>query len=137
MSIEKIKKVMIITIEGQEYITFPQALYYIGIERGILHQRILRESEKSKDEKVVNALNIDKYVFVPKIYCDKLKEEIEKKATVKELERYDPSDLAMLKQMKEAGGANPNDIEMFKLVKELGLTPQDIERMRKQAAKKK
>ena len=137
MAIEKKKKLTIITIEGQEYYTFPQALYYIGIERGALHQRILRESGKSKDEKVVNALNIDKYVFVPKVYCDTLKEEIEKKETVKELESYAPADLAMLKQMKEVGGANPNDIEMFKLVKELGLTPQDIDRMRKQAAKKK
>jgi len=121
MATKKISDITVITIEGKEYLTFPQALKHIKMKRGILHQRIMREEGNVKtDEEAVNAINIDKYVFVPLTYCNKLKEDKEKEATVEKLKKFDDIDIAKLERIKE-----------------LGWTIEDIEKLTKQSAKRK
>ena len=82
MPTKKIKVTTSVSIEGTEYLTFPQALTFIGIERGLLHQRIMRDAGKNEgDENAINAINIEKYVFVPRSYCERMKTEIENEAS--------------------------------------------------------
>jgi len=104
MPTKKITDTTIITIDGKEYLTFPQALDYIKITRGLLHQRIMRDDlKKQEDEGAVNAINISKYVFVPLSFCKKLKIEQEQEATVKKLKRYNKSDLDKFEKFLKLG----------------------------------
>ncbi len=60
---------IIFTHKGVDYLTFPQAWFYItGKEtsRDALHQKIIR----NKDE---NTLKVGRYVFVALSFCDKLR----------------------------------------------------------------
>lgn len=88
----------IVLIDGIEYITFPQALDFISIERATLQQRLNRERDKKeKDPAYVGELrviNIGKYNFVPLDVCKKLKAEKEidvKVDKIKELAQMDIS----------------------------------------------
>jgi hypothetical protein len=114
MATTKITDRTTVTINGIEYLTFPQAWQFIGYkDRGVLHQRIMREEAKKENEKdPVGAINIEKYVFVPLEYCVRKKEEEE---NTKALER-----------LKGFGSA---DIETLEKIKELGLTKEDIEKL--------
>ena len=89
MATKKIKETTFVSIKGIEYLTFPQALKYIGIVRGLLHQRIMRDAGKDEsDENAINAINIEKYVFVPRSYCEKVKKEIENEASAEKLKNF-------------------------------------------------
>ena len=110
MATRKISKTTIITIDGKEYLTFPQALKFIDIDRSILHQRIMREEVPDRVEKdPVNAINIEKYVFVPLEYCKRYKEQEDNK-----------------KALERIKGFGTSDIETLEKIKELGLTKEDI-----------
>ena len=116
MPTKKIKVTTSVSIEGTEYLTFPQALTFIGIERGLLHQRIMRDAGKNEgDENAINAINIEKYVFVPRSYCERMKTEIENEASAEKLKNFG------------------------KAIQEQGWTLEQIESLlkKKQAAKKK
>jgi len=114
MATTKVSDTTIITINGKEYLTFPQAVKFIGFDdRGVLHQRIMREEAIDKKVKdPVNALNIEKYVFVPFAYCKRLKKEEEHRKAVEKLQGFASSDLETLEKIKE-----------------LGLTKEDIEKL--------
>ena len=114
MATTKIIETKIITIDGKKYLTFPQAWQFIGYkDRGVLHQRIMREEAQKENEKdPVGAINIEKYVFVPLDYCERKKEEEE---NTKALERLK--------------GFGSSDIETLERIKELGLTKADIEKL--------
>jgi hypothetical protein len=93
---EEIKKVVV--IDGVEYLTFPQALEYIEINREKLKQRILRKSVKG-------VVRIGKYLFVPLSYLQE-----EKK---KEMDREAETMLDELKGM----GLTKEDVEKFIAIK--------------------
>jgi len=113
MATKKITERTIITIDGEKYLTFPQALKFIDIDRSILHQRIMREEVPDRIEKnPVNAINIDKYVFVPLDYCERYKEDEDDK-----------------KAQERIKGFGTSDIETLEKIKELGLTKEDIEKL--------
>jgi len=71
------EEIKVVVINGIEYLTFPQALEFIEINREKLKQRILRKSVKG-------VVRIGKYLFVPLSYLqEEKKKEMDKEAETK------------------------------------------------------
>jgi hypothetical protein len=122
MATTKITETKIITIDGKKYLTFPQAWQFIGYkDRGVLHQRIMREEAQKENEKdPVGALNIEKYVFVPYDYCIRKKEEEENAKVLSRL---------------KGKGIEEKDIDKLELIKKSGYTYEEIEKLLSQKKK--
>jgi len=84
----------VVTINGVEYLTFPEAQDYLTSSREKLRQRVLKD-------KVEGVVRIDRYLFIPMSYLEKEK----KKEMDKEAE-------TMLDELKGLG-LTKEDIEKF------------------------
>jgi len=80
----KIEKV---TIDGVDYLTFPQTVIFTGIDRGTIQQQVNRKTLKVK--------KIGKYVFVPYENCLELRERSETQRKMKLLQELVTNDLSM------------------------------------------
>ena len=88
------KDYTIVTINGIEYLTFPQALNFLSAHREKLRTRVLKD-------KVEGVERIDRYLFIPLSYLEQEK----KKEMDKEAE-------TMLDELKGLG-LTKEDIEKF------------------------
>lgn len=75
--------------KGIEFLTFPQACKFIGLEdkRDALHQRMIR----NKDGRT---LKVGRYVFVSLSYCEELKIELLKRSRKEKLSILSELDLS-------------------------------------------
>ncbi|MCX6244616.1 MAG: hypothetical protein NTU98_07910 [Bacteroidetes bacterium] len=83
---------LIVTINGKPYLIFPEALDFVGGDRSVLHQRIIRGTVEGVEKR-------RKYVFIPLSYCEKMKKELETKDTMKALKEADSSKLEVFQKM--------------------------------------
>lgn len=71
---------------GIQYVTFPDAIRYTGIDKSTLHQRIKRGM-------VPNVIQSDRYVFIPLEYCQKEQYNKERKELFRVIESLEVSDI--------------------------------------------
>jgi len=83
---------LIVNINGKPYLIFPEALDFVGGDRSVLHQRIIRGTVDGVEKR-------RKYVFIPLSYCEKMKKELETKDTMKALKEADSSKLEVFQKM--------------------------------------
>jgi hypothetical protein len=69
----------VITINGKEYLTFPQALDYLKANREKLRTRVLKD-------KVEGVVRIDRYLFIPLSYLEKEKKKVLETETEEKLD---------------------------------------------------
>ena len=88
----KIEKV---TIDGVDYLTFPQTVIFTGIDRGTIQQQVNRKTLKVK--------KIGKYVFVPYENCLELRSKYENQLKMKVLQELVTPDMTIeeIKQLVE------------------------------------
>ena len=92
MKTKGVSEIVIVTINGKEYLTFPQTIEFLGVDRGVFQQKVNREKKKKEDDPTyeggLNIFSIGHYNFVPYEVCLKLKEEtvlLQKEEKLKEL----------------------------------------------------
>jgi hypothetical protein len=98
---------LIVTINDKPYLIFPEALDFVGGDRSVLHQRIIRGTVEGVEKR-------RKYVFVPMSYCEKMKKELEAKNTMKTLKE-----------------ANADKLDVIQQIMEMDLTLEDLELIKK------
>ena len=100
-----------VTIDGIVYLTFPEALEYVGYNREKLHQRVVRNS------RLIEIKRIGRYVFIPLSYL----EEERQKSMDKETE-------VMFKELKRKGMGSKEILDAFKIFLEKEYAEKDIKK---------
>ena len=102
MKKDKEDKIEIVTIDGVEYLTFPQTEIFTGVEKGVLQQQVNR--------KVLTLKKIGKYGFVSYDKCLELREKNETNLKMKVLQELGTSDMSIdeIKQLVEVTKYNRN-----------------------------
>jgi hypothetical protein len=92
MKKDKEEKIEIVTIEGVEYLTFPQTEIFTGVDKGVLQQQVNRKTLELK--------KIGKYGFVSYEKCLELREKNETHLKMKVLQELGTSDMS-IEEIKE------------------------------------